>query len=187
MTYEELVKTRNISPTHDDPTHAGQAPADQIRGDQTHGDQIRGEKADFSIPINYEIDTPPNLTPPRIECYLDEGHSIRHMAYIGTIHHDQLILKILNIWSQIPDLGRYDNLIDMRFHKGDVGWHTVKVIGREWNLHFAGNAPKKHTAFVSNHTSFTVLIKAIQAFSPQHVFQGFSNRDKALTWLKTKS
>ncbi|WP_419905383.1 hypothetical protein [Kiloniella sp.] len=140
----------------------------------------------FSTPLRYEEDSPPNLVPPRVECYLDKENHIRHMAYIGTLHHEQLITQVLDIWSHIPDLGKYDNLIDMRFHKGDVGWHTVKEIGKQWSLHFDGHAPNNRTVFVSTHISFTILIKAIQAFAPEHTFQAFNSKTKAMAWLMKK-
>ncbi len=141
----------------------------------------------FSAPLNYDLNTPPVLNPPRVECYLDKETFIRHMVYIGTLHHDQLVLQVFDIWSQIPDLEKYDNIIDMRFHNGDVGWHTVKEIGKQWNLRFEGRRPNKRTAFVSNHTTFTILIKAIQAFAPEHTFQVFPSEQKALAWLQNKT
>ncbi|MEH6631085.1 MAG: hypothetical protein V7776_09670 [Halopseudomonas aestusnigri] len=141
----------------------------------------------FSVPLNYDLNTPPVLNPPRVECHLDKETFVRNMVYIGTLHHDQLILQVFDIWSQIPDLEKYDNIIDMRFHNGDVGWHTVKEIGKQWNLRFEGHPPNKRTAFVSNHTAFTILIKAIRAFAPEHTFQTFPSKPKALAWLQNKS
>ncbi|MFD2206085.1 hypothetical protein [Kiloniella antarctica] len=141
----------------------------------------------FSTPLNYEIDTPPILNPPRIECHLDKENLILYKAYIGTLHHDELVVKVLDIWAQIPDLDAYDNIIDIRFHNGDVGWHTLKEIGTLWSQHFDGNAPAKRTAFVSNHTTFAILAKAIQAFAPEQTFKTFQTRSKAIAWLKDKS
>ncbi|WP_421783867.1 hypothetical protein [Kiloniella litopenaei] len=80
----------------------------------------------YSTPFLYSADNPPAPKPPRVECYLDRENHIRHMVYIGTLHHEQLVPEVVEIWKSIEHLERYNNLIDLRFHKGDVGWHTVK-------------------------------------------------------------
>ena len=175
MTSKELAKKRN-----DTSLKPNETKPNEIKKDN------ETQKHKFSTPLNYEINTPPDLNPPRVECHLDRENLIRHMAYIGTLHHDELVVKVLDIWPEIPDLGAYDNIIDVRFHNGDVGWHTVKEIGKQWNLHFNGHAPPRRTAFVSNHTSFTILIKAIQAFAPDHIFQTFHSQSKAMVWLRDK-
>ncbi|WP_299381683.1 hypothetical protein [uncultured Kiloniella sp.] len=137
----------------------------------------------YATPLFYSSDNSPDPKPPRVECYLDRENHIRHMVYIGALHHDQLVREVLEIWQNINHLDKYNNLIDLRFHKGDVGWHTVKEIGRQWDLFFEGKAPPVRTAFISRHIAFNFLIKAMQALAPEHTFQAFKTKQEAMDWL----
>ena len=137
----------------------------------------------YATPLFYSADNPPAQKPPRVECYLDKENHIRHMVYIGVLHHDQLVREVLEIWQNINHLDKYNNLIDLRFHKGDVGWHTVKEIGHQWDLFFEGKAPPVRTAFISRHIAFNFLIKAMQALAPEHTFQAFKTKQEAMDWL----
>ncbi|WP_085899754.1 hypothetical protein [Kiloniella majae] len=153
-------------------------------GQNTHSAHNIEIEEEFSTPLHYSFDNPPIQKPPRVECYLDQENNIRHMIYIGVIHHDQLVREVVEIWHKIGHLDRYDNLIDLRFHKGDVGWHTVREIGRQWDLYFKGDAPRIRTAFISRHITFNLLIKAMQALAPEHTFQSFKTKQAGLDWLK---
>ncbi|MCZ4279536.1 hypothetical protein O4H49_02025 [Kiloniella laminariae] len=106
------------------------------------------------------------------------------MTYIGHLHTDQLLAELKEIWQQIPNLENYDNVIDLRFHRGNASWHTVKEIGDQWDHHFGGKGPKRRTAFLSDQKSFNILIKAIRAVLPNQVFNVFTDREKAVAWIE---
>ncbi len=126
------------------------------------------------------------MTRSRITLSIDDDLKIMIVRYIGELDGDEVNLNMMQQLVHVPDVWKYDSMIDMRRYAGTIMATEIEELSMRWNLLVQGRDKGGFTAIVSDDPLVHARLSTTQMLFPQRILEAFNNFDEGLDWIKTQ-